>query len=105
MPQPGAVVERLQRRAGRAKRLVCTADDLLQEVGYRLQPTLSIDDAIHDRVEHGPPPFPRAAAFREEYRAIKDHQASRSAAAALRLLLGDRRAGSGSYRPDEPAPG
>src|SRR6202011_343874 len=46
---------------GRPKQLVGAPDDLLEEIGDRLQPLLLVDEAVDDVIERGRSPFPSQA--------------------------------------------
>src|SRR6266566_3983451 len=52
MAQPGAVHERLERSAGVAEEFVAAGDNLLEEIGDRLQPALLVDETVDDVIEH-----------------------------------------------------
>src|SRR5882762_8808038 len=52
MAQPGAVHERLERSAGVAEELVAARNNLLEDIGDRLQPALAVDESVYDVIEH-----------------------------------------------------
>jgi len=43
--------EGLERAPRIAEEFVGAADDLLKEIGHRLQPALPVDESVYDRVE------------------------------------------------------
>src|SRR5438128_1695358 len=52
MAQPGAMHERLERSPWIAEQLVAARNNLLEEIGDRLQPALALDESVHDVIEH-----------------------------------------------------
>src|ERR1700730_14137309 len=52
MAEPCAVHERLERVAGFAEDFVAARDNLLKEIGDRLQPALPVDETVNDVIEH-----------------------------------------------------
>jgi hypothetical protein len=52
MTEPGAVHERLEVSSGFAEKFVTARDNLLKEVGDRLQPALLVDETANDVIEH-----------------------------------------------------
>src|SRR5690242_12917258 len=61
MAEPGAMHERFQGVTRLPQQLVTAADDLLEEIGDRLQPALLFDETVDDVIEHGRSPFPGQA--------------------------------------------
>ena len=49
--QPGAVNEGLEVSSGFAEQFVGATDDLLKEIGDRLEPSLAVDKAVDDVIE------------------------------------------------------